>query len=191
MGLFDTCSTKTDVVTLKLVSIRAGCIKNRAGTTDTQTMNDWRSQAKCVGQTDLFFTPGTRHQAMSGRDRRRIQTALEICSGCDVREQCLDFALEHNEYGIWGGTTQDEREMITRKPVYMEERPPVQRSPWRILESRISMNGAEIDLRMRDLSEFDGEDYSVEYAVFEDNVRIFLADNEPDAWMFLHSVEIS
>lgn len=31
---------------------------------------------------------------------------------CPVREQCLAWALKHDEWGIWGGTTKTERERI-------------------------------------------------------------------------------
>jgi WhiB family redox-sensing transcriptional regulator len=40
----------------------------------------------------------------------RPHRALEICSRCPVRAECLDFALwAHTEYGVFGGMTPDER----------------------------------------------------------------------------------
>lgn len=44
----------------------------------------------------------------------------EYCHGvtdddvCMVREQCLEYALRTNEYGVWGGTTEKERLRIRR-----------------------------------------------------------------------------
>lgn len=36
--------------------------------------------------------------------------AKSICLGCDVRAQCLAYALERNEvFGIWGGLTYPQR----------------------------------------------------------------------------------
>ncbi len=36
--------------------------------------------------------------------------AKAICSGCPVRQPCLDFALGSNQtFGVWGGTTPAER----------------------------------------------------------------------------------
>ncbi|QKV74515.1 WhiB family transcriptional regulator [Amycolatopsis sp. Hca4] len=36
--------------------------------------------------------------------------ALRICRGCELRAQCLAYALGAREkYGIWGGTTVTER----------------------------------------------------------------------------------
>lgn len=36
-----------------------------------------------------------------------------ICAGCDVRAECLDFALRTNEqYGTWGGMSARERRLL-------------------------------------------------------------------------------
>lgn len=37
------------------------------------------------------------------------QHAMAVCRACPVRRQCLEFAIEHNEEGIWGGTTRPQR----------------------------------------------------------------------------------
>jgi WhiB family redox-sensing transcriptional regulator len=37
-----------------------------------------------------------------------------ICAECPLRIQCLTFALENNEPGIWGGTTDNERRLMKR-----------------------------------------------------------------------------
>jgi len=61
---------------------------------------DWREQALCVDNTDLFF---------SGKDRD-IERALRICNKCTVIHECLQEAISKPEqYGIWGGMTEDER----------------------------------------------------------------------------------
>jgi WhiB family redox-sensing transcriptional regulator len=38
--------------------------------------------------------------------------ARRICQTCPVREQCLDWALRHNEIGVWGGTSEIARRRI-------------------------------------------------------------------------------
>ena len=39
--------------------------------------------------------------------------AKRICAGCDVREQCLEWALENQErFGIFGGKSERERRRI-------------------------------------------------------------------------------
>jgi WhiB family redox-sensing transcriptional regulator len=36
--------------------------------------------------------------------------AKKICSSCDVKAECLTYALEHHEeFGVWGGTSPLER----------------------------------------------------------------------------------
>ena len=48
------------------------------------------------------------------------RTAKAICVGCPVKEPCLDFALEHGEIGIWGGTTGDDRRRIRRERAHSQ-----------------------------------------------------------------------
>lgn len=39
--------------------------------------------------------------------------AKRICAACEVRAECLDFALENGErFGIWGGTSEAQRRRI-------------------------------------------------------------------------------
>jgi WhiB family transcriptional regulator, redox-sensing transcriptional regulator len=67
---------------------------------------DWKSQANCMGvDPDLFFP----ERGMSTRE------AKEVCRGCVVREDCLEYALANGEkFGIWGGLSERERRRIRR-----------------------------------------------------------------------------
>ena len=38
--------------------------------------------------------------------------AKRICMECPVKGPCLEFALKHSEHGVWGGTTDRERNRI-------------------------------------------------------------------------------
>jgi WhiB family redox-sensing transcriptional regulator len=39
-----------------------------------------------------------------------------ICARCQVRRECLEFALAHDQvYGIWGGTTPEDRQRERRR----------------------------------------------------------------------------
>jgi WhiB family redox-sensing transcriptional regulator len=41
--------------------------------------------------------------------------AKRICSGCEVRAECLEYALAHDErFGIWGGLSERERRRLRR-----------------------------------------------------------------------------
>jgi hypothetical protein len=45
-------------------------------------------------------------------------TAVRLCFGCDLRVECLLFALANNErYGVWGGTSGKTRRWLARQPV--------------------------------------------------------------------------
>jgi WhiB family redox-sensing transcriptional regulator len=49
--------------------------------------------------TNLFH-PGAENAKAITRD------AQQVCARCEVRGECLEFALEHEEaHGIWGGLT--------------------------------------------------------------------------------------
>jgi WhiB family redox-sensing transcriptional regulator len=67
----------------------------------------WQRQANCMGvDPDLFFP----ERGASTRE------AKEVCRGCVVREDCLEFALTNSEkFGIWGGLSERERRRIRRR----------------------------------------------------------------------------
>jgi WhiB family transcriptional regulator, redox-sensing transcriptional regulator len=70
---------------------------------------DWQQLAACKGQCAPVFFPPLHFegkQARLSRERR----AKAICAGCDVRAECLDFAMKTGEpHGVWGGLNEAER----------------------------------------------------------------------------------
>jgi WhiB family redox-sensing transcriptional regulator len=70
---------------------------------------DWRQDAACRQlDTELFFPIGT-----AGAAAGQIDLAKAICRSCPVRTPCLDWAMRHHQqYGIWGGTTEQERRSL-------------------------------------------------------------------------------
>lgn len=42
------------------------------------------------------------------------EVAREICSRCPVKPECLEWALKHDEQGVWGGTSEATRRSLTR-----------------------------------------------------------------------------
>ncbi len=40
--------------------------------------------------------------------------AKQVCRRCAVRPECLAWALDHDERGVWGGTSEDERRRLRR-----------------------------------------------------------------------------
>ena len=75
-----------------------------------ELLNDhqsWQRKANCMGvDPDLFFP----ERGASTRE------AKEVCRGCVVREDCLEYALANGEkFGIWGGMSERERRRIRRR----------------------------------------------------------------------------
>ena len=72
----------------------------------------WRQDAECRDlDPNLFFPVGVTGPAVD-----QIAAAKGICAACPVRAECLEFAITTNqEFGIWGGTSEDERRVLRRK----------------------------------------------------------------------------
>jgi WhiB family redox-sensing transcriptional regulator len=70
---------------------------------------NWREQAACQhAAPELFFPVGTTGAAFD-----EIEAAKRVCATCPVQPECLEFALfTRQEFGIWGGTTEDERRLL-------------------------------------------------------------------------------
>jgi WhiB family redox-sensing transcriptional regulator len=73
---------------------------------------NWREQAACKhAAPELFFPIGT-----TGAAIEEIEAAKRVCATCPVQSQCLEFALfSRQEFGIWGGTTEDERRALLKR----------------------------------------------------------------------------
>lgn len=63
---------------------------------------------------DPLFFPS---EMKPGQDRQRIlnKEAAALCYGCPVTVECLEYALDNNETGVWGGTTTNQRHNFTRR----------------------------------------------------------------------------
>ena len=71
---------------------------------------EWRGRAACSGYRHTLFFP------VGDTDAATIDRALEICIGCAVIDDCLEYALETNQdSGIWGGLSEEERRDIRRR----------------------------------------------------------------------------
>ena len=74
----------------------------------------WRDRALCRDTNpELFFPVGTTGTALVQMDRAR-----QVCNECDVRAECLDYALATNQdSGIWGGLSERERRKLKKRAV--------------------------------------------------------------------------
>ena len=69
----------------------------------------WQTDALCSQTDPEAFFP---EKGGSTRDAKRI------CSTCDVRSECLEYALQNDErFGIWGGLSERERRKLKRRAV--------------------------------------------------------------------------
>ena len=61
----------------------------------------WQDRALCAQTDPEAFFP---EKGGSTREAKRV------CRSCEVRAECLDYALENDErFGIWGGMSERER----------------------------------------------------------------------------------
>ena len=68
---------------------------------------EWQERALC-SQTD----PEAFFPEKGGSTRE----AKKICVGCEVRAECLSYALANDErFGIWGGLSERERRRLRRQ----------------------------------------------------------------------------
>lgn len=66
----------------------------------------WLLLGACRGSDPAVFFP-TRGET--------TDEAQEACRACDVRSECLEYAIAHRiEHGTWGGASERERRRIIR-----------------------------------------------------------------------------
>lgn len=68
---------------------------------------DWQVHARCTDVDPEIFFPERGGSSKAAR---------AVCSGCVVRAQCLEYALNNKEqFGIWGGTSERERRRLRKE----------------------------------------------------------------------------
>jgi WhiB family transcriptional regulator, redox-sensing transcriptional regulator len=69
----------------------------------------WQERALCAQTDPEAFFP-----EKGGSTRE----AKKVCIGCDVRGECLEYALANDErFGIWGGLSERERRKLKKRAV--------------------------------------------------------------------------
>ena len=70
---------------------------------------EWQDQALCAQTDPEAFFP-----EKGGSTRE----AKKICTGCEVKAECLEYALANDErFGIWGGLSERERRKLKKRAV--------------------------------------------------------------------------
>jgi WhiB family redox-sensing transcriptional regulator len=82
------------------------------GTGMVAARRHWRTAAACqFADPDLFFPISS-----SGLALEQVAEAKEICARCQVRPECLAFALRTQQvHGVWGGMSEQERHPLLRR----------------------------------------------------------------------------
>jgi len=79
------------------------------GSTDEDSALAWQERALCAQTDPEAFFP-----EKGGSTRE----AKKVCTRCDVRAECLEYALAHDErFGIWGGLSERERRKLKKRVV--------------------------------------------------------------------------
>lgn len=66
----------------------------------------WMKDARCKEHPDVNFFPARGQKTIAPR---------AVCDRCLVRCECLQFALDGELAGIWGGTSEQQRNQALRK----------------------------------------------------------------------------
>jgi len=70
---------------------------------------EWQERALCAQTDPEAFFP---EKGGSTREAKRV------CLSCEVRGDCLEYALAHDErFGIWGGLSERERRRLKKQAV--------------------------------------------------------------------------
>ena len=79
----------------------------RPAATDEDSALAWQADALCAQTDPEAFFP-----EKGGSTRE----AKKVCIGCEVRAECLEYALKNDErFGIWGGLSERERRKLKRR----------------------------------------------------------------------------
>jgi WhiB family redox-sensing transcriptional regulator len=79
------------------------------GTPADDSILGWQERALCAQTDPEAFFP-----EKGGSTRE----AKKVCTGCEVRAECLEYALANDErFGIWGGLSERERRKLKRRVV--------------------------------------------------------------------------
>ena len=57
--------------------------------------------------------------------REFMAKAVRICDTCPEKQQCLEYSLHWEPFGIWGGLTEGARERMRKKQQIVMKRPTI------------------------------------------------------------------
>jgi WhiB family redox-sensing transcriptional regulator len=72
----------------------------------TLSLGEWHARGLCVGADPEIFFPSHGDPATEAR---------QVCADCGVRDDCLKYATDADEFGIWAGLDQQQRRALRKK----------------------------------------------------------------------------
>jgi WhiB family redox-sensing transcriptional regulator len=88
------------------VSLGVPGVRRQAAVEDENPLA-WQTDSLCAQTDPEAFFP---EKGGSTRDAKRI------CTSCEVKAQCLEYALKNDErFGIWGGLSERERRKLRKQ----------------------------------------------------------------------------
>lgn len=64
----------------------------------------------------------------------------QFCSSCPVKRDCLNYALLYKEHGVWGGTTETDRNLILSRAPQLQDLLKIEAIQLGILEHRYTID---------------------------------------------------
>ena len=65
----------------------------------------FKNTPSCLGiETDLFFTEDENSNYLY------LDQLKRMCSSCPAKQECFDYSIEYAVFGLWAGTTKNERD---------------------------------------------------------------------------------
>ncbi len=65
----------------------------------------FKNSPSCLGlEVDLFFTEDDNSNYLY------LDQLQRMCSACPARQECFDYAIEYSVFGVWAGTTKNQRD---------------------------------------------------------------------------------
>jgi WhiB family transcriptional regulator, redox-sensing transcriptional regulator len=86
---------------------------------------NWMVRGACRGLDPELFFP----ISVTGRAEEQVNAAKAVCGRCKVARSCRSYALRTMPYGIWGGTTMEERVAIRARSAVRSPEQADMRSP--------------------------------------------------------------
>lgn len=87
---------------------RSGVAKTTAPKAKTPELPRWELRACKNVDPEVFWL-----DADSEADLPNV-TAYMTCMRCEILVSCLDWAMQHEKFGVWGGTTPRQRQKLAR-----------------------------------------------------------------------------